>query len=272
MKLSIITINFNNYIGLKKTLDSILIQSNRDFEWIVIDGASNDGSRDLLEQYSDQITYWCSEQDRGIYNAMNKGTQKAKGDYCLFLNSGDVLCDSRAIERVLTTDFKADIVSFDIYIDGCSCTKLKKSVDSVNAFWIYENTLYHQSTWIKRDELIKCPYREEYKTISDWAFFFEAIAINECSYQHVPLAISIFYSGGISSKPFSPGNTDRTDFLKNYFPVRFITDVRLDPVYRISVNVYRMTSFGQKVVMNMYKIIEYLDFRFLKPLEKIFYK
>lgn len=267
MKLSIITINYNNIVGLQKTITSVISQTDKNFEWIVIDGGSTDGSRELIEQHNNSINYWCSEPDKGIYNAMNKGVAKANGEYCLFLNSGDILCNHNVIEILNNFSFEADLVSFDIYIDGCSRAKLRRSVESVNAFWIYENTLFHQSTWIRRDVLIKYPYHEEFKTISDWAFFFEAIVIQKCSYQHIPMAISVFYTDGISSKPLPPG-TDRTDFLSNYFPVRFITDVRLDPFHPISVNMYRMTKLSQKLLMFIYKIVLSLDYRLFKHIDK----
>ena len=99
MKLSIITINYNNLAGLQKTIESVVSQTFRDFEWIVIDGGSVDGSRELIERYANSFSYWVSEPDKGIYNAMNKGIVVAKGDYLLFLNSGDWLCDEMALER-----------------------------------------------------------------------------------------------------------------------------------------------------------------------------
>lgn len=269
MKFSVITINYNNCKGLKRTLDSVVSQTSDDFEWIVIDGGSKDGSKELLEQYNNQITYWCSEPDKGIYNAMNKGVSKANGEYCLFLNSGDYLCNNTVMERIMETPFTADIVSGDIFIDGCSRTHLKKSVDSVNAFWIYENTLFHQATWIKRELLIKCPYRENFDRISDWTFFFETIVIYNCSYQHIPIAISVFYNDGISSTPFPPGNTDRTDFLSNFFPVKFITDVRLNEIHFLSVKTYRMSKYGQRLMLFLSKVVDYLDFKLFQPIDRL---
>ena len=89
MKLSIITINYNNREGLKKTINSVINQTFRDFEYILIDGGSEDGSKEIILQHEAQFSYWRSEKDHGIYNAMNKGILAAKGDYLLFLNSGD---------------------------------------------------------------------------------------------------------------------------------------------------------------------------------------
>ena len=91
MKLSVITINFNNKEGLAKTIVSVVGQTTRDFEWIIIDGGSTDGSMELIENNSEYISYYVSEPDKGIYNAMNKGIMASHGEYLLFLNSGDYL-------------------------------------------------------------------------------------------------------------------------------------------------------------------------------------
>ena len=89
--LSIITINYNNLEGLRSTLNSVFKQTYSDYEYIVIDGGSSDGSEEYLASQGNEITYWISEKDKGIYHAQNKGLSKAKGDYVLFLNSGDEL-------------------------------------------------------------------------------------------------------------------------------------------------------------------------------------
>ena len=99
-KISIITINYNDKVGLKKTIESVINQTWRDFEFIVIDGGSTDGGKEILEQNSDKIDYWVSESDNGIFNAMNKGIKVATGDYLLFLNSGDWFYSSNVISDV----------------------------------------------------------------------------------------------------------------------------------------------------------------------------
>ena len=109
-RLSIITINYNNLSGLHKTIDSILSQSFKDYEWIVIDGGSSDGSKELLEKHIEHFAYWCSEPDKGIYNALNKGLKYANGNYVQFLNSGDWLYENSTLEKAFTNiDGKYDI-------------------------------------------------------------------------------------------------------------------------------------------------------------------
>ena len=110
MKYSIITVNYNNKEGLRQTIESVIHQTFRDFEFIVIDGGSTDGSADVLKEYDAQITYWVSEKDNGIYNAMNKGIAKATGDYLNFMNSGDCFYTSDVLESVANYESDADFI------------------------------------------------------------------------------------------------------------------------------------------------------------------
>ena len=98
-QISIITINYNNASGLEKTIRSVVEQTYNEYEYIIIDGASSDKSKEVIQEYQRYIDFWCSEKDSGIYNAMNKGIQKASGEYLLFLNSGDVLNNSAVLDR-----------------------------------------------------------------------------------------------------------------------------------------------------------------------------
>jgi glycosyltransferase involved in cell wall biosynthesis len=99
MLLSIITINYNNLSGLEKTIQSVLNQTLKNFEFIIIDGGSTDGSKEYNQEKNEFIDCWVSESDNGIYHAMNKGIKMAKGEYCLFLNSGDYLVDSEVSKK-----------------------------------------------------------------------------------------------------------------------------------------------------------------------------
>ena len=120
-KLSIITINRNNAAGLRKTIESVVSQTYTDFEYIIIDGASTDGSVEVIKEYAEatlpcgeglgERLYWVSEPDKGIYNAMNKGILKAQGEYLLFLNSGDWLVDKDVIKSFIDLNIINDIVN-----------------------------------------------------------------------------------------------------------------------------------------------------------------
>ena len=119
MKLSIITINRNNAAGLRDTMQSVVSQTSRDFEYIVVDGASTDGSVEVIKElaplFGDGLK-WLSEPDNGIFSAMNKGIRMAEGTYCLFLNSGDSLYNSQVVDEFVQFDCNEDIVSGQEYI------------------------------------------------------------------------------------------------------------------------------------------------------------
>ena len=116
MKLSIITINYNNADGLRKTLVSVVAQTYPDIEHIVIDGGSTDGSVEVIKDYVNQFKIddrrlkidWVSEKDNGIYHAMNKGIRKASGEYIQILNSGDKLAAPDVTERMVAAVEKAE--------------------------------------------------------------------------------------------------------------------------------------------------------------------
>ena len=111
MKYSIITINYNNADGLRRTIESVVSQTYADYEYLIIDGGSTDGSVNAIKEYEDKISYWVSEKDGGIYNAMNKGVKVAHGEYLIFMNSGDVFYNDRVIERIESSQRTDDIIS-----------------------------------------------------------------------------------------------------------------------------------------------------------------
>jgi glycosyltransferase involved in cell wall biosynthesis len=195
-KLSIITINLNNKKGLLRTITSVVEQTFQDFEYIIIDGGSKDGSVDIIKQYSHKINYWVSEPDSGVYIAMNKGIKKATGKYCLFLNSGDNLVDTEVLRKVFAFQKDKDILYGDVFF-GKRKVSFPQQLDL--AYFI-KSSLGHPSTFIKRDLFDKIGYyNESLKIVADWEFFLNAIVLGGCSYQYLEgLVIARFSIGGAS--------------------------------------------------------------------------
>ena len=108
-KLTVITIIYNNVHYIERTVLSVLNQSYTNIEYLLIDGASNDGTLEILKQYEGRIGKLVSERDKGIYDAMNKGLSLATGDYVLFMNSGDEIYSSDTVEKIFATKPDADI-------------------------------------------------------------------------------------------------------------------------------------------------------------------
>ena len=202
MKISIITVNFNNKIGLKKTIDSIQFQTDQNFEFIIIDGDSNDGSKDLLKKIVFERKEIVSEPDKGIFNAMNKGVQLAHGEYILFLNSGDALADKDVIHNINQCNLLNK--NIDIITGDTICEKNNKfehlwpAPDFISINTFYSGSLCHQSTFIRRQLLIKYPYIESNRFCSDRQHFLN-IFINGATYKSYHCNISRFDCSGISS-------------------------------------------------------------------------
>lgn len=203
--LSIITINFNNKAGLIRTLRSVRSQTFRDFEYIVIDGNSTDGSQQAMQDYADIIQHQVSEPDNGIYHAMNKGIRVARGEYCLFLNSGDWLVGADTLKNLFSGAPSADIVSGDIYFYDNEKNEIKwhvPSPDQMTAATLFLGSLPHQATLIRRRLFDQIGlYKEHLKIVSDWLFFIEALLIHDCTYQHHPAPVAYFSMDGISCNP-----------------------------------------------------------------------
>lgn len=201
MTISIITINYNNAKGLRNTIESVLSQNSKDYEYIIIDGDSTDGSKDVIEEYKDRIDYWVSEQDKGIYNAMNKGIAKAKGKYCLFLNSGDVLFNENVLSSVVGIMSETD---YDYYSGNSFWYNSKGKcwlVDApqkLDAAFMYHKSLCHQSVFTRTDILKKKGYDEKFKIVADWIQMFQTLILNDATYYYLPLVISYISAEGFS--------------------------------------------------------------------------
>lgn len=246
MKISIITINYNNKIGLQKTIESVVKQTYNDYEYIIIDGGSTDGSCDVIRNFSNCVTYWVSERDGGIYNAMNKGIKESSGDYCLFLNSGDVLRNGNVLTLFAESVPISDIVSCGIEIEqSTSYTMLPPK--EISLFSLYHSSLAHQSTFIKRALFDRIGgYREEYRIMSDWCFFIEALIKHQCSYEYRDFIVSIFDTTGISSTNCLSEHQQSCDFLASQFP-------RIERDYDIEEYIYNTAKYfrNDKIILNL---------------------
>ena len=240
-KLTIITINLNNLEGLKRTISSVVSQKNKQFEYIVIDGGSNDGSANYIESKNSNINYWVSEKDSGIYNAMNKGIKKAKGEYLLFLNSGDELYSDVVLSENINHLHTEDLIYFNIHQIFDNSTNIYKYPKELDYKTFLLGTIGHPTTFIKRSLFAKYGmYDESLKIVSDWKFFFLVVVKFKVTYKKVDKILSNFYNDGISVINTELNNKERnlvinTDFkeykrlyeleilLSNLKKSRFIT-------------------------------------------------
>jgi len=225
MLLSIITINYNNRDGLQKTINSVVRQTFKDFEWIIVDGGSTDGSHELIAQNADLFSYWVSEPDKGIYNAMNKGIKVAKGDYLQFLNSGDWLYDDTSLERCFSHPFTSDIVYGDFYFVKRDGQMVKSCFPNpLTLSYLYHYSLGHNASFIKRELLQEELYDERYRIVSDWAFFLKQ-ALKNCGFKYIDEIVSCFDTSGVSSLNKELVNKERETVIKDLIPDLVVRDL-----------------------------------------------
>lgn len=221
MTLTIITINFNNKNGLKKTINSIVSQLQVNYEWIVIDGGSTDGSKELIEDYSSSIAYWVSEPDSGVYNAMNKGIKASTGDYLIFMNSGDCFANEHVLERAIK-ELDSDIVCGQVLT-----SRLKKKGEPPASFtpWsLLRQNIPHQAEFIRRSVFYDIGYyAEDLRILSDLEFNIKT-SLAGYSYKVIPYLIAIVEEGGISDTEINTMKEEIVLIQERVLPRAIVTD------------------------------------------------
>lgn len=250
---TIATITKENIDGLKATYQSLLEQQSSDYEWIVIDGASGDGTLQFLEDHANEITYRVSEPDRGIYHAMNKAIDRASGDYLLFLNAGDCLADDYVLGQVKSLIDSQDFV----YGDALERLEddqivLKPARDHQKIFW--GMITHHQAMFYRRSCLGDLRYSENYHISADYGFTLDFIDRAK-SVLKLELPICIFEFGGISQIQAKKGR-------KEQLLIRLVRDKGMISSYMI----YGLQSLTWIVRQLFPKLYQWLRFRASKTL------
>jgi glycosyltransferase involved in cell wall biosynthesis len=287
VKLSIITINKNNADGLRKTIKSVVSQTFKNFEFIVIDGASTDESVNIINEYSKHITYSVSEPDEGIYYAMNKGIKAASGEYCLFLNSGDYLISNSALKKAFSYDFFEDIVYGNVIIENILKQKMHRicnsSLSILNIVGM-SGTLVtnHQSSFIKLNLFSRFGlYRTDLSISSDQDFFIKTIFEYGVTYRYIPVTFSVHGVTGIATQNFPKASREIYKFMLELLKhpalynsiksVSFYDNVWNTPLVKFWYNFYNtICEFKLKIKGIFGKDFHYNNFKFLKLAYKKF--
>lgn len=238
MKLSIVTINYNNAEGLRRTLASVIAQTCHEIEHVIVDGASADKSVNIIHEYEALNTSsknplsikWCSEPDGGIYNAMNKGIKQASGDYIQILNSGDILASNDVVEKMLAAietnknpDFLYGNMVKKDYSTGKIIGKSQNIEYSLRQY--YSSTMNHDCCYISKSLYEKYGlYDESLKIVSDWKWFLQAIGMGDVRPIYVDIDVTIFDASGISETNIDLRNEERRKVLKEILPPAVLSD------------------------------------------------
>ena len=243
MKVSIITVTMNSERYLSDCINSVCRQNYRDIEHIIIDGKSTDGTLNIILQNLDHISYWVSETDRGMYDAINKGLEMATGDVVGILNSDDMFASADAVKSIVdcfeTTG--TDTVYGDlVYVDACNTQKILrywKGVSYKRSRFRYGWMPAHPTFYMRR-ELIEQHgvYENHYYTAADYEFMARYLFLHKVSSQYIDTMLVKMRSGGISNENFkSRLRANRRDFLamrKNKIPFSFFVSI-LKPLIKL---------------------------------------
>lgn len=184
---------------------------------------------DVIRSHQQHISRWISEPDNGIYHAMNKGIRLAGGEYCLFLNSGDWLADKHVLSAAFSENQDIDIIAGNMAYYDSTMGSVKWIVtppDKITASTLFNGTLPHQSTFIRRELFNQYGlYDENMHIASDWLFFLETLLEHKVTYRHIDHLFSFFNMDGISCRPETEDLPRREQLivLENKYP-RFVDD------------------------------------------------
>ncbi|KQR72065.1 glycosyltransferase family 2 protein [Pedobacter sp. Leaf176] len=218
-KLTVITIVYNNVRDIERTIKSVLNQTHKNTEYIIIDGKSTDGTLEIIEKYKANISKIVSEPDKGIYDAMNKGLAVATGDYVLFMNSGDEIYDEHTVEDVFASAPGADIYygETEMYNDNWESLGRRRHEAPENFDWKsfrFGMNVSHQAIYIKRS--ITVPYDLKYKYSSDIDWIIKA-AKKSSNIVNVHRYVAKYLVGGMSKKKHRESLKERFQIFSKYY-------------------------------------------------------
>ncbi len=217
--LSIITICYNIKDEIERTCKSIVNQTWQDFEWIVVDGGSTDGTVDILKKYQKKMSVLISEPDKGIYNAMNKGIKLAKGKWLNFMNGGDCFATKDVLEKVFKNkDYDADVLYGDMRIvKNCKEIRVNHYPDKVSKQYFRNGRIGHQAAFIKYDLFRQYGlYNEKYRIASDWEKWI-VFTEHERVFKHLNMIICDFDGTGIGSNGSALNNQEIASVWADFY-------------------------------------------------------
>lgn len=226
MLISVITINYNNREGLLHTIESVVSQSFHDYEYIVIDGGSTDGSVEIIKDNADKIDYWVSEKDRGIYHAMNKGVVQAHGTFCIFMNSGDCFYNDSVLKTIKSVASNKDIIVGKVAVNRKDVIISPPPKEELTFYHLYSGSIPHQGAFIRTDLLKKYPYDENLRISSDWKFFVQTMILDNCSVLFLENYVAKYDLNGLSSENPQLMREEKEKVLKELFPPRVLEDYK----------------------------------------------
>ncbi|WP_396150042.1 glycosyltransferase family 2 protein [Flavobacterium sp.] len=216
-KISVITVVYNAVATLEETILSVINQDFEDFEFIIIDGGSTDGTIEIIKKYQDKITLWISEPDKGIYDAMNKGIKIAKGDYVYFLGGDDLLYSNSVLNNICSKLIDKNKIYY-----GNVLFKTRNVIydGKFSALKIATRNISHQSIFYPREIFNKYSFDTKYKIFADYELNLKLYGNSSYSFVYMPITVALFNDEGSSGSNILDFcfERDRFEIIKNNFP------------------------------------------------------
>ena len=250
VKISIITVCFNSLNYIEYCIKSVISQTYNNIEYIIIDGGSDDGTKDIIQKYDYVIDRWISEKDSGISEAMNKGLSFCSGDYILFLHSDDYLLSTDSIKNAVNSmELNYDINAFSV-LYGNETKYFKKNSKPFSFKTFFKTPIMHQGAFCKQSIFEKIGlFDESFKITMDYDFFLRAY-LSGCSLNCMSDPISFMRDTGISSK--KEWNNLKTRFFEER-RVHFknIKNKKMIYIYKLYWPLYLSYRFIKKLLSNL---------------------
>lgn len=207
MKISLLTVSFNSASTIKDTIESIRSQDYKNIEYIVVDGNSKDGTVEIIKSYDSFISKWISEQDKGIYDAMNKAIQLATGDVVGILNSDDFYFNDQIVSQIANafSDEKVDVVFGDlVFVDPNNLNKVVRKYSSAKwhpAKFARGFMPAHPTVFIRRKYYEQFGlFKTDYKIAADYELLIRFLYVHQLKYKYLPITMVKMRRGGVSSR------------------------------------------------------------------------
>jgi glycosyltransferase involved in cell wall biosynthesis len=221
--LSIVIACLNNRAGLGRTLDSLAAQRFRDFELIVVDGGSSDGSLELLQARRGEIAHLRSGPDGGVYDAQNRGAALADGNYLLFLNAGDWLADEHALSHALAGPPGEDLVYGDVVLLKNGQPIPTRMPPRLSFEYLMRSTLCTQALYYRRQTFLQLGgYDTSLRVCADYDLLLRAVLVHQASSRHVARRLVYYPVDGLSSRPenLELARQERADIQARHVPAQ----------------------------------------------------
>lgn len=260
MKISVVTIAYNAGDVIERTIRSVVAQTYDDMEYVLVDGGSNDGTLSIIKRYASRIDKWVSEPDSGIYEAMNKGVKMSSGEFCIFMNAGDMFFGDNVLKAVAPLlDRRYSIIMGNQIVLSHEGRFLSYSRhwEKFNKNKLFFDSIHHQASFIRRADMIEHPYDESYRMVSDWKLALDLIGSSPEKYIGIDVDVSLFFRDGISETHYEYGRNERESIIPLYFSQSEQEEnISAFKSYKRLTNIGRYFNFIQRVAYQTMKCLQ----------------